>query len=280
MAVSDLRNKQVLVTGAGSGIGRATALAFAARGANLVLSDIGEPALDKIAAEVTALGRGCFAHVADVANEGSMRTFSERVHERVGAIDVLVNNAGVAYIGNFTSTPLDAWRRILDINVMGVVHGCHYFLPRMLATAGNRQVVNVASLAGIAPVPNMSAYAASKSAVLGLCDVLSMELTGSNVGVTAVCPGIINTPITKGPKAESITDAQLAGLQAFYRAKGCDADVVAEGIVDAVMTGREMLLVGPFARSMYHVKRISRSLTRRLSLDNAKKIGFWSAAGA
>jgi len=205
-----------------------------------------------------------------------MKQFADAVHARVGAVDVLVNNAGIGYLGPFLESPLDSWRRVLDINVLGVVHGCYFFLPKMLAGGGTRQVVNIASLAGVAPAPNMTAYAASKHAVMGLSDVLRMELDGTTVGVTAVCPGIINTEITAAGRnvSPAVSSAQLGKLQAYYREHGCSPDVVAEAIVDAVRAGRTILLVGPYARLMYHLKRISRQLVHALTLSDAQKNGF------
>ncbi len=181
MAVPNLKGKQVLVTGAASGIGRSTALAFARQGASLVISDINADLLEDTANAVHALGAPCLTYQVNVADDAAMQAFAAAVHAKVGSIDVLVNNAGIGYIGPFLRSPVASWRRVLDINVMGVVHGCHYFGQRMVEAGGARQIINVASLAGIAPAPNMSAYAASKHAVMGLCDVLEMELTDTEV---------------------------------------------------------------------------------------------------
>ena len=276
MAITNLRDKRVLVTGAAAGIGRATALAFARQGAHLVISDIDPARLGDVKKEIEASGAACYAHPADVASEAAMRDFAAAVHANVGAIDVLVNNAGIGYMGPFLDSPLESWRRVLDINVMGVVHGCHFFIPPMRAAGGARRVVNVASLAGHAPAPNMSAYAASKHAVMGLSDVLAMELDGTGIAVTAVCPGIINTEITshRANVSAAISDAQLAKLQAYYRATGCSPDVVADAIVAAVRDGRDIVLVGPYARLLYHVKRISRMLLRRITIADARKMGY------
>jgi NAD(P)-dependent dehydrogenase (short-subunit alcohol dehydrogenase family) len=275
MAIPDLKGRQVLVTGAAAGIGRATALAFARRGANVVVSDIDAGRLDGVKQEIEALGVACFARVADVASEAAMRDFAAAVERRVGPLDVLVNNAGIGYMAPFLATPLESWRRVLDINVMGVVHGCHFFVPPMRAAGGARQVVNVASLAGHAPAPNMAAYAASKHAVMGLSDVLAMELDGTGVAVTAVCPGIINTEIVAHPENTSaITGAQLGKLQAFYRAKGSTPEAVAEAIVAAVQRGGDIVLIGPYARLLYHVKRMSRRLLRRITIADARKMGY------
>jgi short-subunit dehydrogenase len=275
MALKDLRRKQVLVTGAAAGIGRATALAFAKRGANLVVSDINPARLAEVQQEIDALGVSCFAHAADVSDETAMHAFAHAVHARVGAVDVLVNNAGIGYLGPFLASPLNSWKRILDINVMGVVHGCYFFVPKMIAAGGPRQVVNVASGAAFAPPPNMTAYAASKYAVMGFSDVLTMELRHTSVRVTTVCPGIINTEITTSAKVSAaIPAAQLAKLQAYHKANGCTPDVVGEGIVKAVRERRDLLLVGPMAKPAYHAKRVSRKLLRNLTISSAKRSGY------
>lgn len=276
MSVDELRDKWVVVTGAGAGIGRATALAFAKCGANVVISDISPSALEPVERAVLGLGVSCFSYPVDVADENAMRAFAETVHQKVGAVDVLINNAGIGYMGPMLDSPLESWQRTFDINVMGVVHGCYFFVPRMINAGGTRRVVNVASLAGISPAPNMAAYASTKHAVMGLSDVLAMELDGTAVGVTTICPGIIHTDITSHRRnvAASISDEQLTKLQTFYKAKGAPAELVAEAIVDGVVRGRAMVLVGPMAKPLYHLKRVSRALVRRLTIADARKSGY------
>ncbi len=277
MSSGDFKQKQVLVTGAASGIGYETAMAFAERGASLVITDINGEALEEVRQEIVAKGVGCLARVVDVADEAAMRRFADDVHASVSAIDVLVNNAGIGYVGPFLGSPLESWRRVLDINVMGVVHGCYFFVPKMVAAGGPRRVVNIASLAGIAPPPGLSAYAASKFAVMGLSDVLAMELHDTAVGVTTVCPGVIDTPITAVPNnvSPAVSSAQIDRLRGHYRTIGIPPKAVADAIVDGVIAGKGLVLVGPYARPMYHLKRISRSFVRRLTLADARKNGYF-----
>mgnify|MGYP003577714291 CR=1 FL=1 len=278
MCMRDLRGKRVLVTGAGSGIGRATALAFSRQGAHMVLCDLDAASLDPVRDAIASAGGSCSTHGVDVRDEAAVQRLADSVHEEGGALDVLVNNAGMGYLGAFLDSPVDSWRRTLDTNVMGVVHGLRSFLPMMHAAGGFRRVVNVASLAGIAPAPNMSAYAASKSAVIGLSDSVSLELRlcESQVGMTVICPGIIDTAITRNTRnvAPGISGEQLARLQAFYAAKGARAEIVADAIVGAVKSGRELVLVGPFAKPLYHLRRISRTLLRKVMLIDARRMGF------
>jgi len=278
MTINKLRGKRVLVTGAASGIGRSTAIAFAEAGAELLICDLDARRLEPVRDLILVRGATCSTWAVDVSNEEAMSEFARRVHSQGGALDVLVNNAGIACLGAFLDSPLDSWRKTLDVNVMGVVFGMRFFLPQMIEAGGARRVVNVASLAGVAPAPNMSSYAASKSAVIGLTESLALELRlqGAEVGLTTICPGIINTPITRNTShvAPSFDRAKLAKLQAYYEANGVSPDVVAEAIVAAVREGREMVLVGPFAKPLYHLRRLSRSLLHRVLLADARKAGY------
>lgn len=277
MTIRDLRNKRVLVTGAASGIGFETALAFARAGAALFVMDLNAGGLDQLASEVRALGSDCRAFVSDVANEQAVLDVAAQIHAVGGPLDVLVNNAGIAFLGSFLETPQSAWQRVLNVNVLGMVNGCRAFIPEMLRAGSPRHVVNVASAAGLAPACSMSAYAASKHAVIGATETLSMELDGSAVGITVVCPGIINTPIVRPSSSSvgpSITQEQLDRLASYYRTKGAHPRAVAEAIVDAVRTGRALVLVGPYARTIYHLRRLSRTLLRRILIADSKKMGW------
>jgi len=276
MAITNLKDKQVLITGAASGIGRAAVLAFAKRGAHIIATDLNPTALEALKKEVETMGVRCMTHVVDVSSETAMKQFAGVVHATVGPVDVLINNAGIGYLGKFLESDLAHWDRVMKINVMGVVHGCYYFIPKMIEAGGPRQVLNVASSAANYPMPTMAAYAASKYAVAGFSEVLKMELSGTSVVVTTVCPGVINTAIVKsaGNVAPSITQDQLSKLQAYYAAKGARPDVVAEDMVRAVQSGQDLLLTGPYAKTVHHMKRVSVGAVRKLTIDNARKIGF------
>ena len=273
--MKNLGGKQILVTGAASGIGLECARAFAKRGANLIISDINATALENVRGEIAAMGVQCFAQTSDVSREESVTDFAAAVQQAIGPVDVLVNNAGVAFLGSFEQTPLSEWRRIYDINVLGIVHCIRAFLPAMRRAGGARTIVNVASLAGFAPAPNMSAYAASKHAVVGLSEVLAMELHDTEISVLVVCPGIINTAIVHvSPTASDMGAAQIQKLQQYYADEGCHPRTVAEDVVRSVERGRRFLFTGPSAKLGYNVMRLSRSLARRLTIAVARKSGY------
>jgi NAD(P)-dependent dehydrogenase (short-subunit alcohol dehydrogenase family) len=273
--MKNLEGRQVLVTGAASGIGLACVRAFARRGANLVVTDINATALDEVQEEIAAMGVRCLARTCDVSSEESVAAFAAEVQQAAGPIDVLVNNAGVAFLGGFEQTPLSEWRRIYDINVLGIVHCIRAFLPAMRRAGGRRKIVNIASAAGFSPLPNMSAYAASKHAVVGLSEVLAQELHGTDISVLVVCPGIINTAIVHvSPTAPGMSQSQISKLQKFYADKGCHPDVVAADIVRSVEGDDAFLFTGPGARLGYLAMRISRRLARRFSIDAARKSGY------
>ena len=266
----------VLITGAASGIGYETALAFARKGAKLVISDINEAALDKAKNEIAANGTVSLALPCNVADQDSVNAFAKAVTERVGPLDILVNNAGIAYLGSFEETPADIWQQIYEVNVLGIVHCIRAFLPAMREAGGTRKIVNIASLAGFVPAPNMAAYAASKHAVVGLSEVLAMELHDTDISMLVVCPGIINTNITQGEgrAAPGMSDAQLEKLRQYYIDEGAHPSVVAADIVKAVVKDSLFAFTGPMAKSAHAVSRLSRRLARKLIISSAKKSGY------
>ncbi len=153
MDTSNLHGRTVLVTGAGSGIGRETALLAARRGADLAICDVDDAGLAEVEASARALGRGVLARHVDVSDREQMREFADAVHADAGAVDLLVNNAGVGLAAGLLDTELEDWDWIVSINLMGVVHGCHFFVPKMVERGTGGHVANLSSMAGFHASP-------------------------------------------------------------------------------------------------------------------------------
>jgi NAD(P)-dependent dehydrogenase (short-subunit alcohol dehydrogenase family) len=259
MDTSNLQGRTVLVTGAGSGIGRETALLAARRGADLVICDVDDAGLAEVEASARTLGRSVIARHVDVADRDQMRDFAEAVHGETGPVDLLVNNAGVALAAGFLDTELEDWDWIVPINLMGVVHGCHFFVPRMVERGTGGHVVNVSSMAGFHATPVLVAYTATKFAVLGLSEALREELRPHGIGVTAICPGIINTPLTRTSRARgAVADPKVRErVIAVYNRRNYGPERVARNILKAVERNRAVAPVAAEAWIAYAIKRIS-----------------------
>jgi NAD(P)-dependent dehydrogenase (short-subunit alcohol dehydrogenase family) len=262
----NLAGRTALVTGAASGIGRATALLCAQRGADLALCDVDEAGLADTERQARALGRAVLARRVDVASAEAMQGFAEEVHRQVEAVDLLVNNAGVALAGSFLDTRLPDWDWLLGVNLRGVIHGCHFFVPPMLRRARGGHVVIVSSAAGYAASETLAAYCTSKFAVLGLSEALGDELRRHGIGVTAVCPGLIDTPITRSARLRGPWDRPevRARMVEGYRRRGYTAERVARGILSAVQRERAVAPVSPEAWALFWLARFAPGLLRRL----------------
>jgi 2-hydroxycyclohexanecarboxyl-CoA dehydrogenase len=242
MASVKLSGALVLVTGAGSGIGRATALAFARAGSRVLAVDINAEAAEKTAAECAEAGAPtAAAYVCDVSDADAVSALAELVQAEHGVPDVLVNNAGVGMSGPFADMSLDDWRWIRSINLDGVVHGCHAFGPAMLE-GGSGQVVNVASALGYTPRATESAYVTTKAAVIALSQCLRAEWSRKGVGVSVVCPGVTNTPIVATTRYVG-SDGAPQGVTKIF-ARGHTPESVAAAIVVAARRDRAVVPVG------------------------------------
>ncbi len=281
MDVHNLSGKTALVTGAGSGIGKETALAFARRGANLVLCDINTEGLAETERQIQALGREVLARRVDVADREAMAAFAAAVHARVAAVDILMNNAGVGLGAGFLNTELGDWDWIIGINLWGVIHGCHFFIPPMVARGRGGHVVNVSSAAGYVATEPLSAYSTTKFAVFGLSESLRDELARHGIGVTTVCPGLINTPITRtsrlrGPEA---TDAARQRMIDVYQRRNYGPERVAAGILHAIARNRAVAPISPEAWGMYYLKRFAPGLLARFNRFMSQRMRAEMAKG-
>jgi NAD(P)-dependent dehydrogenase (short-subunit alcohol dehydrogenase family) len=256
MARTKLEGKVALVTGAAGGIGRATALALAARGARLVVCDVDEAGLRELASELGA--RLVLARRTDVSKRDEVRALADEVHACVPALDVLVNNAGVGLAGSFLDTSLEDFEWIVGINLWGVIHGCHFFVPKMVAAGPGRSVVNVSSALGYFAGADVSAYATTKFAVFGLSESLRAELAPAGIHVATICPGIIATGIVGKSRflGEADEDGARARVAELYRRRNYGPEKVADAIVDAIRRRREVVPVSPEAWGLWYLKRL------------------------
>jgi NAD(P)-dependent dehydrogenase (short-subunit alcohol dehydrogenase family) len=190
----DIQDKIAVVTGAASGIGRATAVELAREGASLVLADLNDDGLKEVGSEIEALGRSVLAVETDVSKLESVQNLYDRSLAAMGRVDILMNNAGVHIVGPIEHTSIDDWKWIIDVNLWGVIYGIKVFLPHMLERESGH-IVNTASVAGLAGGLDAIPYTATKFAVVGISEGLAVSLNKRGIGVTAVCPGLVGTNI-------------------------------------------------------------------------------------
>ncbi|MFD4507248.1 SDR family oxidoreductase [Streptomyces sp. NPDC058457] len=260
----------VLVTGAGSGIGRATAFAFAEAGARVVAVDRDAEAAARTAELSRLIGAAdAWAETADVSDEQAMEKLAEKVHREYGVLDVLVNNAGIGLSGSFFTTTTEDWRRVLDVNLWGVIHGCRLFGARMAERAQGGHIVNVASAAAYQPSRALPAYSTSKAAVLMLSECLRAELASQRIGVTAICPGLINTNITSTARFTGVDEEEERRRQQrsarLYGMRNYPPEKVASAILEAVEHNRAVVPVTPEARGARWLSRMAPGVLRRIA---------------
>ncbi|RRR87490.1 SDR family oxidoreductase [Streptomyces sp. RP5T] len=260
----------VLVTGAGSGIGRATAFAFAEAGARVVAVDRDTEAAARTAELSRLLGAPeAWAETVDVSDEQAMEKLADKVAAEYGVVDVLVNNAGIGLGGPFLDTTTEDWKKVLDVNLWGVIHGCRLFGRQMAERGQGGHIVNTASAAAYQPSRALSAYGTSKAAVLMLSESLRAELAGRGIGVSAICPGIVNTNITStarfaGVDAEEEKRRQKRTAR-LYRLRNYPPEKVADAILRAVVRNQAVVPVTPEARGALALARWAPKALRALA---------------
>lgn len=260
----------VLVTGAGSGIGRATAYAFAEAGARVVAVDRDAEAAGRTAEMSRLIGApDAWAETVDVSDEQAMEKLAEKVATEYGVVDVLVNNAGIGLSGSFFDTTPEDWKKVLDVNLWGVIHGCRLFGKQMTERGQGGHIVNTASAAAYQPSKALPAYSTSKAAVLMLSECLRAELAGQDIGVTAICPGFVNTSITStahfaGVDADEEKRRQKKSAR-LYGLRNYPPEKVADAILRAVVRGDAVVPVTPEARGAYLMSRFTPKALRRIA---------------
>ena len=245
--MDDFAGRTAVVTGAGSGIGAALASTFAAEGMHVVLADRDRDAAEGVAAALAANGVRAEAATTDVADPGSVDALAQLAADRFGAVHVLANNAGVLRPGSTWEQPLEDWSAVIGVNVLGVVHGLRSFVPAMLAHGEPCHVLNTASVGGLLASPHMAAYIASKHAVVAISECLALEVAGTAMGVTVLCPGGVATAIYRseaerrrreGQHAGAGTEALFDAMAAPDRGDQASPEAIAAVALEAITGGR------------------------------------------
>lgn len=263
MATRLSRNSLVVVTGAGSGIGAAFASELAARGGTVVCADIDLDAAQRTVDMIAERGGKALAVRCDVSSLDDVRALADEAQSWLGAPPTLiVNNAGIGAGGTTVGeTPIEAWNQVLAINLYGVIHGCHVFVPIMRA-AGHGGVINVASAASFTSAPTMGPYNVSKAGVVAISETLAAESSGTGLRVTVLCPTFVKTNILH---TEHITPRSNELAERMMRLTGMSADRVARSCLNAHDRGQLYVLPQLDAKALWRSKRISPAAFTRVT---------------
>ena len=255
--MTEFSGRVAVITGAGSGIGRALALNLAGRGAKLALSDVDTTGLAETVAKAEALGAEVKSDRIDVSEREAVAVYADSVVAHFGKVNQIYNNAGIAYHGEFEKSTLKDFERIVDVDFWGVVNGTHAFLPHLIAS-GDGHVVNISSLFGLLGIPGQSAYNAAKFAVRGFTESLRQEMLIAKhpVQVTCVHPGGIKTAIARN--ATVVEGADQASFAKFFDTKLAKTtpEQAAKVITDGVAKNKARVLIGADAKALDAMVRL------------------------
>ncbi|QCQ92512.1 SDR family NAD(P)-dependent oxidoreductase [Rhodococcus sp. SGAir0479] len=267
MRLEDLRGRTAVVTGAGSGIGESAARRAAALGMNVVLADISADRLDAVAADLHADGHAALAVPTDVRDPAAVDALADAAYAEFGSVTVLLNNAGLESLGFTWEIPSDEWRRVIDVNLLGVFHGIRSFVPRMGADPRPSHIVNTCSVGGIAITPRMTAYAASKHGVQALTECLYLECAEVHpqIAVSVFSPGQVATRIFEDAPDHDASAAD-AGFWREQIREGMTPDTAAKLLFDGIASDDFWILTHPESFERLAAKR-ARVLSEQLRPD-------------
>ena len=264
MAIKDFAGKRCLLTGAASGIGRATALVLAAEGAELFLTDRNGEGLAETVADCRALGAEVTAHrVLDVSDHDQVAAFAADIHEAIGgaapALDVVMNIAGVSAWGTVSTLDHRHWESMVNINLMGPIHVIENFVPPMVKAGRGGHLVNVSSAAGLVALPWHAAYSASKYGLQGVSEVLRFDLARHKIGVSLVVPGAVKTPLVQTVEIAGVDrdHPQVRKWVDRFGGHAVTPEHVADRILIGVRRNRYLVYTSPDIRALYLFKRLA-----------------------
>jgi NAD(P)-dependent dehydrogenase (short-subunit alcohol dehydrogenase family) len=266
-----LSGKTALITGAAGGLGRALAVELAAEGMRLFITDINAEGLEQSRAEIEVKGGACRTMVADVSNPEQTARMVETALEQYGAVDILINNAGVTTIGEIRDHELEDWRWLLGINLWGPIHSVHHILPHMISRKSGH-IVNIASVGGLAMVAGNGPYCTSKFGLIGFSEVLRAEVHRHNIKVTIICPGFFDTNLAR--------HARIKNLPGFMREMGAKSHgrnpaIAAYAIVRAIKQERKLKIIGLEGHVIYAIKRFLPPLYYRIGIEMDRRLARW-----
>ena len=256
--MTTLQGRVAVVTGAGSGIGRATAQLLAQRGCKLAISDVNSAGLSETTELIQAAGGEVLRHTLDVADRAAVYAYADTVAEAWGGANIVINNAGVALAQPVKELNYADWEWVFNINFWGVVHGTHAFMPQLLAGEAGH-IVNISSLFGLIGVPSQAAYCASKFAVRGFNESLRGELDGTQVNITSVHPGGIDTNIAAASRFTAGPDGKrdkAGAVKAFKQAAITSPEQAAQQIVQGIERNTPRVVIGRDAKFVGTVERL------------------------
>ena len=259
--------QKVLITGAASGLGRELAIEFARHGAQVCLADINQQGSEETLALVERAGGSGFIHSLDVRQEREWIALRESIIERWGALDVVVNNAGVAAGDRIDAGEWAWWEWIIDINLKGVALGCRTFAS-MLKQQGHGHFLNVASLAGLLKLPSMASYNATKAGVIAITETLHFELMPYGVGATALCPSFFRTNLNTSMKTSDPN--MLKFVDKVFAASSLNATDIAQAAYRAIQKNQRLCIPHPEGKRAYWLKTFLPVLFNRTLLNMAQ----------
>ncbi len=255
--MTEIKGKLAIVTGAASGIGRATAVELARRGAHLAISDLDRSGLAETAKRIEALGSGVTTYLLDVADRDAVYAFAQDIETSHGGADIVINNAGVAQIARIDELTYDDFEWVMKIDFWGMVYGTKAFLPQLRAK-GAGHIVNVSSLFGLVAVPSQAAYNSAKFAIRGFTEALRHEMKGTGIAVSCVHPGGIKTNIVRNARFLQSTQATVReeAVSGFDRLARTTPERAGQVIVRGIERNKPRILIGADAKAIDWLQRL------------------------
>jgi len=252
----EIKGKKILITGAASGIGRATALTMAKRGARLFITDINAEGLEHTRRQIEdSGGEVCLSRALDISDYQAVRRMADELHAGFGSLDILANIAGVALFSQVEDMTHEQWKRVVDVNLWGPYHCLECFVPEMIRTRKGGHIVNVSSTAGIIGLPWHVVYAGTKHALVGSSEVLRYDLRKHRIGVTVVLPGAVNTGLVQTVVINADPDACERGRNLFAK-YAISPEKVADLIIRAIEKNKFMVITSTDIKLLYLLKRL------------------------